>query len=226
MLSYIRVRLSFLVGVMGIATSFLVFLVFPSARAVHAASRVQVAQPAASTPDKRLTVLLFDLTAMSADDVSRAANASLRFVDENLEDGSLVSVVTVSPTLRVLSDFTSDRAILRSVLMSDDLKGGQQNTATLTPQVTGSTTPRIDALRNLCQAVGPLQQKKSIMYFSGGSASARDGDDQAALNAATNSCRRANVLLYPVDARGLAAAAAGTPAAPGGILRFQGSQGR
>jgi len=205
--------------------AFLLFVsTVPSSRAVHAASRVQATPPSASNPEKRLMVLLFDLTAMSADEVSRAANASVTFVDQNLDEASLVSVVTVSPSLRVVSDFTSDRTVLKSVLMSDDLRSGTRNMVTLTPQ-RDSTTPRIDAIRTVCETIGPIQQRKAIMYFSGGTAADRDADDQAALNAATNSCRRGNVLLYPVDARGLAATAA-APQGGSGLLRFQGSQGR
>jgi hypothetical protein len=63
------------------------------------------------------------------------------------------------------------------------------------------------------------------MYFSAGmSRSGNDNDIE--LNAATNTCRRGNVLLYPVDARGLQAMVAGgsaTSRTSGGTSLFNGS---
>src|SRR5678816_2873504 len=67
---------------------------------------------------------------------------------------------------------------------------------------------RLRAIKTLCSTIAPLQQRKAMMYFSAGMS--RSGDDnQIELNAATNTCRRGNVLIYPVDSRGLQAVVAG-----------------
>jgi VWFA-related protein len=196
----------------------------PSSRAVHAASRVQAAQPPAATAG-RMTVLVFDLTSMNADEVSRAANASRTFVDQQLSNGDLVSVVTVSPSLRVVSDFTSEPADLQAALTPAALRNGTLNGAALTGQGDTGADARLRAIRTLCQTIAPLQQRKSMMYFAGGIAASAPGasaDVQTALNDATNACRRANVLLYPVDVRGLAAIAGSPRQGPGGADLFNG----
>lgn len=155
----------------------------------------------------RLVVLLFDVAAMSADDTKRAVDAATKFV-ESAAPNDLVSIVTVSPTLRVVTDFTADHAVLSALLQSPEL---------LKPAAGGliqqpSTTTRLGAITTVCQTLAPIQERKAMMYFSAGMTRQTD-DDQAELNNATNACRRGNVLLYPVDARGLAAmaGAAGVP---------------
>jgi hypothetical protein len=52
--------------------------------------------------------------------------------------------------------------------------------------------------------LGSIEQKKSVLYFSGGMT--RSGtDNQVELRAATSSAVRANMSIYPVDTRGLQA---------------------
>ena len=76
---------------------------------------------------------------------------------------------------------------------------------------------RLRALKTLAEALAPIQQKKAILYFSSGMQ--RNGtDNQVELRAAVNAAVRANVAIYPVDARGLQAVV------PGGSAR-QGSRG-
>src|SRR5581483_6463269 len=76
---------------------------------------------------------------------------------------------------------------------------------------------RLRALKSLAEALAPIQQKKAIIYFSAGMQ--RSGtDNQIELRGAVNAAVRANVAIYPVDARGLQAVV------PGGSGR-QGSRG-
>src|SRR5205823_6728323 len=61
---------------------------------------------------------------------------------------------------------------------------------------------RLRALKTLAEALRPIQHKKAIIYFSSGMQ--RSGtDNQVELRAAVNAAVRANVAIYPVDARGL-----------------------
>jgi VWFA-related protein len=192
---------------------------------MHAAPRVQAAQAPAAVSARRMTVLLFDLTSMSADDVDRAANQSLAFVDQNMLNGDLVSVLTASPSLRVVSDFTSDPAGLRAALTSSALQNGTLNGSPLPPQRDANPNARLEAIKTVCQTIAPLQQRKALMYFSSGVAGARSGasaEDRAVLDAVTDTCRRANVLIYPVDSRGLAAMQGGSTQGQGGAGLFNG----
>ena len=83
---------------------------------------------------------------------------------------------------------------------------------------------RLRALRTLADALKPIQQKKAIIYFSAGMQ--RNGtDNQVELRAAVNASVRANVAIYPVDARGLQAIVPGGDArqrSQGGVGAFSG----
>src|SRR5947209_11636640 len=51
-----------------------------------------------------------------------------------------------------------------------------------------------------------FRSKKALIYFSSG-ISKSGFDNQAQLTAATNAAKKANVNIYPIDARGLVASA-------------------
>jgi hypothetical protein len=73
--------------------------------------------------------------------------------------------------------------------------------------------------------LGALNEQKALMYFASG-LRLNGMDNQAQLVATTNAALRANVLLYPVDARGLVATAPigdATQGSNGGIGMFSGS---
>ena len=84
---------------------------------------------------------------------------------------------------------------------------------------------RLRALKDVAEALAPIQQKKAIIYFSSGMQ--RSGtDNQVELRAAVNAAVRANAAIYPVDARGLQAVVPGGSArvgSRGGIGAFSGS---
>jgi hypothetical protein len=84
---------------------------------------------------------------------------------------------------------------------------------------------RLRALKTLAEALQPIQQKKALIYFSSGKE--RSGtDNQVELRAAVNAAVRANVSIYPVDARGLQAVVPGGSArqgSRGGLAAFSGS---
>jgi len=194
------------------------FLVSPNS------TMLQTGEPRLTAPDNagRLMVLVFDTTALSPDQLDNAVTSSLTFVDKDLAAADRVAVVTISTRLGVVSDFTSDREALHNALSSSRLKSDTQNAA---PTATSLSELRLRAIATLCQTLSALSQRKAVMYFSGGLAGA-GADNQAELNATTNTCRRGNVLIYPVDVRGLAAVVAepGRSAPRGGASLFNGRQ--
>ena len=75
------------------------------------------------------------------------------------------------------------------------------------------------------QDAGPLNEKKSLIYFASG-LRLNGTDNQAQLRATTNAAIRANVSFYPVDARGLVAQAPlgdATQRSPGGVGMYTGA---
>ena len=78
---------------------------------------------------------------------------------------------------------------------------------------------RLRALKTLAEALSPIEQKKSILYFSAGMQ--RSGqDNQVELRSAINAAVRANVSIYAVDTRGLQAVV------PGGDARQASGRGQ
>src|SRR5262249_25954341 len=81
-----------------------------------------------------------------------------------------------------------------------------------------NTDRRLQALTNLANDLALVQQKKSVIYFSGGIE--RTGiENQTQLRAAISAATHANLSFYTVDARGLEAIV------PGGAARGGGGRG-
>jgi VWFA-related protein len=134
----------------------------------------------------------------------------------------LIALVSLSTNMRVDLDFTSDKAKVLSVLSSYASSQGQgydlgsegssegqaESGGSYTPDDTDYNTFTADrkllALQAIMQALGKIDQKKSIIYFSNGITQS-GVDNQSALRATTASAVRANVSIYPLDVRGLQA---------------------
>jgi hypothetical protein len=88
-----------------------------------------------------------------------------------------------------------------------------------------NTDRRLAAIEQLSDAMAPIQQKKSIVYFNSGMTQ-RGEDNQVQLRAAIDRAVKANVSIYPVDARGLTAIVPGGAASQssgrGGTAMFSG----
>ena len=93
-----------------------------------------------------------------------------------------------------------------------------------------NTDRQLYAIRTVCKAMEKVEQKKSMLYFSGGLT--RQGiENQASMRAATNAAVRANMAIYSVDSRGLQAlppvgdaskgSLRGTAAYSGGAMQSQ-----
>src|SRR5258706_3030143 len=189
----------------------------------------------------RLITLVFDTSSMQPEDVRKATDAALKWVDGQMSPADLVAVASIGSSLQVLTDFTSSRDKVRDVLMAFSATDGTAAAAVdastaATDEAAAAATDaattvdasaqeldtfnndvRLRALKTLAEAMAPIQQKKAILYFSSGIQ--RSGtDNQVELRAAANAAVRANVQIYPVDSRGLQAVV------PGGSGR-QGSRG-
>jgi VWFA-related protein len=196
----------------------------------------------------RLLTLLFDTSSMQPEDVQRAIDAAAKWVDEQMTTADLVAVASIGTGLQILTDFTSDKERVRSVLSAFAATDGTAFTAVdastaATDEATQAAADdatavdasaqeldtfnndvRLRALKTLAEALQPIQQKKAIIYFSSGMQ--RSGtDNQVELRGAVNAAVRANVAIYPVDSRGLQAIVPGGSArqgSRGGIAAFSG----
>ena len=172
--------------------------------------------------DRRLIILLFDLSAMEPDEIDRAVTSAEHYVDTQMAPADLVSLVSLGSALVVNQDFTSDRALLKKQLQAfgegsgqgyeEGTTGttegtpdtGQPFTADDTEYNIFNTDRRLEALRSVAEKLSHLQQKKSLIYFSSGMD--RTGiENQSELRAATNAAVRSNMAIYTMDLRGLQA---------------------
>ena len=172
--------------------------------------------------DRRLILLFFDLTSMQPEEVERAAKSALQYVDKQMSPADLVAVVSLSNSLKVNLDFTAERDAVINVLQAFDLGAGQGFEAGPTgdPEATPDTAAaftadeteynifntdrRLQALRSIAENLARVEQRKSLVYFSGGME--RTGiENQAELRSAVNAAIRANLAIYSVDVRGLQA---------------------
>ena len=188
--------------------------------------------------DRRLLVLYFDLTAMPPPDQARAYVAALKFIDTQMHPSDLLALMTFGGgAVRVKQDFTSDRAQLREVVQT--LIFGEDKDGDGIPDNTDigtafgqddaefsilNTDRQLSALQTAATMLRALPEQKTLLYFASG-LRLNGVDNQAQLRATTNAAIRANVVLSPIDARGLVATPplgdASRPS-PGGLGMFTG----
>ena len=67
--------------------------------------------------DHRMIVLFFDLTSLQAEDLLRSTRAAQKYLQEQMTAADLVGVVAFDNTLKVVANFTNDRALLKLSLI-------------------------------------------------------------------------------------------------------------
>jgi VWFA-related protein len=172
--------------------------------------------------DHRLIVVFFDLSSMQDEDIDRAVDAANDYVNKQMQPADLVALVSMSTGLSMDQDFTNNKqALLKTIAKyngSDETgfaNGGtgstdatSDDTSTFAADDTEynslNTDRELMAIRAIARSLERVDQRKSLLYFSGGLT--RNGiENQASLRAATNEAAKANMAIYSVDSRGLQA---------------------
>jgi VWFA-related protein len=179
-------------------------------------------QPALDARDRRLMLLFFDFSAMDPEQIERSVDSAKKFVQTRMQPADMIALVSLATNMRVDLDFTADKSRVLSGLSAYTSSQGQgfdagaegssegaaETSGAFTADDTDYNTFTADrkllALQTIMQALGKINQKKSIIYFSNG-ISQSGVDNQSALRAATASAVKANVSIYPLDVRGLEA---------------------
>ena len=169
----------------------------------------------------RLIVMFFDLTSMQPEDLKRSVDAAQAFLKTKMQPADLVALVSLGDTLNVDQDFTADKNALINEAGAYNGTEGQgfaqgassntnqvEDTAAYTPDESEyndlNTDRELFALRAISQSLAKINEKKSLLYFSGGIS--RDGiENEASLRSAINAAVRADLAIYSVDTRGLEA---------------------
>ena len=184
--------------------------------------------------DHRLIVIFFDLSSMQDEDIDRAVDAATNYVNKQMQPADLVAMVSMSTGLTMDQDFTSDKAALLRVLAkyngtdetgfangaTGSTDGSSDDTTAFAADDTEYNSLNTDrellAIRAISKSLERVDQRKSMLYFSGGLT--RNGiENQASLRAATNEAAKANLAIYAVDTRGLQALPPGGDASKGSL---------
>jgi VWFA-related protein len=206
------------------------------------------ANPAALR-DHRLIVMFFDLSSMQPEDIDRAVQSAQGYVNKKMQPADLVALVSMDTGLSMDQDFTSDKAALLKGLgkyngtegtgFANGNEGGNSGgtsddassfTADDSEYNSLNTDRELYAIRTIAKSLERVDQRKSMLYFSGGLT--RQGvENQASMRAATNEAVKANMAIYSVDSRGLEAmppvgnaskgSLRGTAAYSGGAMQSQ-----
>jgi VWFA-related protein len=181
--------------------------------------------------DRRLIVMFFDLQSMQPDEIERGVKSAKTYIDEQLRPADFVSIVSLSNRLNVDQDFTSNKEDLEAALATFDPNSGNgfadttvgnadtttDDTDTSTDQDFSADTSetdifntdrKFDVLRTMAETLAPIEQKKTLLFFSGG-LRANGIDNQTSYRAAVNAAVRSNTAIYTVDTRGLQAVVPG-----------------
>ncbi len=172
--------------------------------------------------DHRLIVMFFDISSMQDEDTDRAIQSAQDYVNKQMQPADLVALVSLNTSLSMDQDFTADKAVLLKKLGayngtdSSGLSTGGTGTTDGTSDNAASfaaddseynslnTDRELLAIRTIAKSLERLEQRKSMLFFSGGIT--RSGiENQASLRAATNEAAHANMAIYSVDTRGLQA---------------------
>jgi VWFA-related protein len=182
--------------------------------------------------DKRLLVLFFDFTTMGVPEQLRAQDSALTFLDKQITSSDMVAILLNTGVVQVKTDFTADRDQLKSIVENLPI-GDMSDLSALadmgadTEEDTGAafvadetefnifnTDRKLQAIEDAVHMLATLPEKKVLLYISSG-INKNGMDNQAQLEASINASVKANVAIYPIDARGLMADPPGGAASVG-----------
>lgn len=206
----------------------------PAAKAPAAPAAAAETKPAEKPliryQDRRLVALLFDMSTLEVADQIRVQKTAVDFIRNSLKPADLVSVlVSTSGPLEVAQDFTDDKDALEAAVKKFHIGEGSDLAGSLGAGDTSddnsfnadqsefdifNVDKKLTTIETSCKMLSSFPEKKALMYFSGG-ISQNGTDNQAELIKAVNVCKKSNVAINPIDARGMTASAPGGDASTG-----------
>jgi VWFA-related protein len=172
-----------------------------------------------SAGQRRYLILFFDNSTMDAPEQIQARGAASKFIDANASSDHLMAVVDFGGSLRIVQNFTANAANLQSAVSG--IKSSAVDPNAVQPVTIASTgisslsTAEADfgarsmllAVRSLAKNLRSVPGRKMLVLFSGGFPLTSEAESE--LTATIDTCNKANVAIYALDARGLVATAPG-----------------
>jgi VWFA-related protein len=193
--------------------------------------------------DKRLMVFYMDFSSMAVAEQLRAQDAALDYLKKFITKDDLVAIILYTSTPVVLTDFTDDRDALTNVIRqlpigeatelagladTGDDNGADTGAAFVADETefnVYNTDKKLNAIGQVAKMLKSFPEKKALIYFSSG-VSGTGMENQAQLEATINLAEKANMAIFPIDARGLMADPPGggaSTAGPRGAGLYNGS---
>ena len=188
------------------------------------ATKPGTAKPIIRYQDRRLVAMLFDLSTMAVAEQIRVQKTAIDFIHNDLKPADLVCIMLASTgPLEVKQDFTDDKDALEATIkgfnigegadMVDNLGAGDtsdDNTFSADESEFDifNVDKKLTTIETAAKLLASFPEKKALMYFSSGITQS-GMDNQAELTKLTNTAKKSNVYIYPVDARGMTASAPG-----------------
>jgi VWFA-related protein len=189
--------------------------------------------------NRRLIILFFDLSDQARANHLRMFTGALDYLNSQMTRADLVAIMTYTGgAVRVKQDFTDNREKLGRII--DLLANGQDSDGDGVADFTDfssafgqndgefnvfGTDRKLAALQTAVTMLRPLPEQKSLVFFTS-NLSLNGTDNNAQMRATVNAAIRANVQIFPVDARGLVASAPmgnANQRSPGGVAMFTGA---
>ena len=203
--------------------------------AAAVATKPGTAQPVIKYQDRRLVAMLFDMSTMAIPDQIRVQKTAIDFIHNQLKPADLVSILTATTgPLEVAQDFTDDKDALEAAVKKFRIGEGSDLAGSLGAGDTSddntfsadqsefdifNVDKKLTTIETSCKMLASFPEKKALMYFSSGITQSGT-DNQAELLKAVNVCKKSNVAIDPIDARGM------TASAPGGDASSASSSGK
>lgn len=176
--------------------------------------------------DKRLMVFYLDFSSMQIPEQLRAQDAALDYLRKYITKDDLVAIVLYTSTPIVECDFTADRDVLTNVIRqlpigeaadlagladTGDTNGADTGAAFVADETEFNiynTDQKLYAIGQIAKMLKSFPEKKALIYFSSG-VTGTGMENEAQLEATVNLAEKSNMVIYPIDARGLMAAPPG-----------------
>ena len=160
---------------------------------------------------RRYLVLFFDNSTMEPGDQVQARQAAAKFIDSNVGPNRLVAIVNFGGSVHIAQNFTGDAERLKKVVSGVKFSSVSPNApvevASLgMPQLGGAEADFgarsvILALRTMAKNLASVPGRKTLVLFTSGFP--MTDEYRSELTATIDACNKANVAVYPIDARGL-----------------------
>jgi VWFA-related protein len=171
-----------------------------------------------AAPQPHYMVLFFDNSTMEMSDQVKARDAAAKFIDANAGPDRLIAIAEFGGSVIISQNFTADAQRLKQVVKG--IKGSYVSpnpdasvmVASLSappaaPSLLGKAESDygihsvLQALRSLAKGLSAVPGRKTLVMLTSGFPLTVDYASE--VSAVIDTCNKANVAIYPIDARGL-----------------------